>query len=278
MPAEVVRPSWMSQAMYAQWLDYYEQAGGAGVPGSGNLATQEFRNSSEYEQYFPGIKREDGTVRYTDNPEQTYYANLEAFKNTAENAGVNPYYLEDEFINLIEGDVSPNEYQARVSNIYNRVMETAPEIRDWYTENFGIEMSDAGILASVMSPGVGMDILNRNITMSEIGGEAAKRDFDITTGFVDMLADEGLDRAEANRLFGSAERLLPMLGALAARHGDTDDSFDIMEFADAAVMQDPTQLSRIARLRAQEASTFTGGAQLDYTRDRQGGVAGLAVK
>lgn len=245
--AEVVRPAWMSNAMYQQWLGYYEEAGGSSVPGSGNLATQEFRNSPEYDTYFPGIKRDDGSVRYPSNPEITYYANLEAFRNTVENAGVNPAYLENEFVALIEGDVSPQEYQARVSNVYNRVMETAPEIRQWYSDNYGIDMSDMGILASVMAPGVGMDILNRNITMAEIGGEATRRDFDITTGFVDMLADEGLDREEANRLFGSAERMLPMLGALASRHGDPDDSFDITEFTEA-YLNDPKQQKRITRL------------------------------
>lgn len=273
----VVRPAWMSNAMYQQWLGYYEEQGGASVPGAGNSATEQFRASSEYATYFPGIKNDDGSIRYPDRPEITYQANMAAFRQTAEDVGVNPAYLEDQFIALIEGDVSPNEYQARVSNVFNRVMETAPEIRTWYADNFGIEMSDAGILASVMSPGIGDDIINKNITMAEIGGEAAQRDFDITTGFVDMLADQGFDRGEANKMFGSAQRMLPMLGAMAARHGDPDDSFDIGEFADA-YLNDPEQVARITRLRSQEASTYTGGAQLDYVRGQSGGVTGLAQR
>jgi hypothetical protein len=273
----VVRPVWMNDAMYQQWLGYYEEQGGTNVAGAGNAATEQFRASPEYATYFPGIKREDGQIRYPDRPEITYAANLAAFRQTAEDVGVNPEYLESEFISLIEGDVSPNEYQARVSNVYNRVLETAPEIREWYADNFGVRMSDAGILASIMSPGIGDDIINKNITMAEIGGEAAQRDFDITTGFVDMLADQGFDRGEANRLFGSAARMLPMLGQLAARHADPDSDFDLAEFTDA-YLNDPEQQRRIQRLKAQEASTFTGGAQLEYARDQAGGVAGLAVQ
>ena len=138
-------------------------------------------------------------------------------------------------------------------------------------------MSREGIVASLLDQKVQSDILNRNITMAEIGGEAAQRDFDITTGFVDMLADQGFDRGEANKLFGSAQRMLPMLGALASRHGDPDDSFDISEFTDA-YLNDPEQQKRITRLQAQEASTFTGGAQLDYVRGQSGGVTGLAQR
>ena len=71
-----------------------------------------------------------------------------------------------------------------------------------------------------------------------------------------------MDRGEAQRLFGSAEGLLPTLGALARRHGDADDDFDIQEFTKAAFLDDPEQLSRLGRLQSQEQAQFTGGAQI----------------
>ena len=65
--------------------------------------------------------------------------------------------------------------------------------------------------------------------------------------------------------------------ALAARHGDPDDTFDITEFAGAAFLDDPEQGARVRRLRAQESSAFTGGGTIDYARsEKGGGVSGLA--
>ncbi|GAG35711.1 unnamed protein product, partial [marine sediment metagenome] len=39
---------------------------------------------------------------------------------------------------------------------------------------------------------------------------------------------------------------------------------------------DPTQLARLDRLQAQEQSSFVGGAQTDWERNKNLGVTGLA--
>ena len=277
--AEIVKEPWMTDEMFAVWLDYYYESGGTGVTGSEARASTLFRDDARYVEWFPGIKREDGMIRYTGAyPEQQYYNNMAAYRNAIEGVDIDPTKMEAEYVQLIEGDVSPDEFRARVDNLYRRVLSQGDAIRDWYGENFGINLTNAGIIASIMSDDVGNAILEGRMTMAEIGGEATKRNFDITAQFVDMLENEGMNRAEAQQFFGSAERLVPVLGALAARHGDPDDSFDIIEFAEAQVFGDPTQIRRIERLRAQEESTFTGGAQVDYMRDRLGGVAGLTTR
>lgn len=273
--AEIVRPGWMTDEMYQEWFGYYLDSGGEVVPDSGTRATELFRASPNYESYFPGIKREDGSVRYTTDPEQTYEANMIAFRNTVEGLEMDPNIFDEEYIALIEGDVSPDEFTTKVNALEARVMSQGPGIRDYYADLLGIDMTRAGILASLMSERVETAVLNRQITMAEIGGEAQGREYDLSTEFVELLARAGMDRAEAQRQFGSAERMLPMLGALAARHGDTDDTFDITELIGGTFLDDPTQMNRIDRLRAQESSTFTGGAALDYARQRTGGVTGL---
>jgi len=276
--AEIVRPVWMSEAMYAEWLGYYTEAGGeAGGDESRNRATEEFRASDTYESYFPGIKRDDGTIRYAESPELTYHSNLASYRNAVEATGiVDASIFEDGFISLIEGDVSPNEFAQRTSAIYNRVLEAGPGIRDYYADEFAIEMSREGIIASLLDEKVQADILNRNITMAEIGGTAIDRGFDLTSEFVNMLASEGMDRGEARRLFGSAQSMLPMLNALAVRHGDVDDTFDITEYTEGAFLDDPDQVGRIKRLARQEVSSFTGGGT-DIVRSREtGGLTGLA--
>ena len=279
--SSVIRPPWMSDQMYAEWIEYYLDAGGDAVPGASTVATERFRQSPNYEAYFPGIKREDGTVRYEQNPEQTYYQNIQGYMNAVEATGIqNPELFADGYVELIMGDVSVNEFASRTSAIYNRVLTAGDGIRAYYAENFGIDMSDAGIVASLLDERVQSDILARNITMAEIGGVASLRNFDLTRDFVEELVDVGgVDREEAERLFGTADRLMPMLSALAARTGDPDDTFDIREFAAAGTVEglmDPAQRMRMNRLIAGEEAQYTGGAQIDYARSRTtGGVTGL---
>ncbi len=275
--AQIVRPGWMSEEMYLEWFDYYIEAGGETVPESSTRATELFRQSPNYESYFPGIKREDGSVRYTTNPEQTYQANIEAFRNTVSGLGMNADVFGPEYIDLISGDTSPDEFTTRANALEARVMSQGAGIRDWYSDNLGIDMTREGILASLMSDRVETAVLERRITMAEIGGEAVSRDFDISTEFVEMLTQYGMDRADAQQQFGTAERLLPVLQNLAARHGDVDDSFDLTELIGGTFLDDAEQVNRLTRLTAQEASTFTGGAALDVVRARtgQGGVTGL---
>ena len=138
-------------------------------------------------------------------------------------------------------------------------------------------MTEQGILASIMSERVDTAVLNKQMTMAEIGGEASVYDMDITTGFVNALEEAGMTREDANRFFGSANLLMPMLSQLAARHGDPNDEFDIMELAAAGgYLPDLENIAGdITRLQAQEASTFTGGAGVDIVRGRTGAVTGL---
>ena len=275
--AEVIKPAWLPDGLYQQWLIAYTEAGGESTPGSGNYATEFIRQTPEYDSYFPGLRREDGSLRYDQNPERTYYDNINSFRNTVEGLGMNPEIFGEEYVDLITGDTSPSEFASRADAMYARVLSTGASIRDWYGENYGLDMTDEGILASLMSERVSNAVLDKQITMAEIGGEAAMRDFDITTGFVDLLEQQGMDRGDAQRFFGTAETLLPALSRLAGRHGDVDDDFDIMELAQSEGRTGATegQMQRVRRLQAQEKSTFTGSAATDIKRDQTGGMTGL---
>lgn len=272
----IVRPHWMSQVMYDEWLRLYADAGGSGVAGSADRATEQFRDLPQYDAWFPGIRREDGALRYPSNPEATYYNNIASYRNTVEGLLIDPDVFNEDYINLIEGDTSPAEFAQRANAEHERILSSGVDTREWYANSLGLNMTDEGLLASLLSPRVEQAVFERRITMAEIGGQASMRNFDITTEFVGLLEQAGMDLREAQQMFGSADRMLPMLGALAARHGDPDDTFDIREFAQAATLDDPEQLARLDRLRAQEESTFTGGKQLEVASSREtGGLTGL---
>ncbi len=257
---------WMNQEM----LSAYQTSWGEFEDTS--LALQEVRGTSSYQTVFAGnFDSTTGTVRMS---ESEYFASKAEFDATLMGVNLNPDHFEDEWVTALEGEVSPREMLTRMEAAYERIIQAAPEIRDFYSTNFGIEMTDSAILASAISPTIGDKILNRQISMAEIGGSAAQRGFDIGADFAGRLAQ--IEGFQEDQFFGQARELIPAMQTLAARHADPDDEFNLEDVSSAFLFDDPQTRRRIRRLQAQEASTFTGGATVDFKRTETGGVAGLS--
>jgi hypothetical protein len=264
---ELLMPQWMVGSPLGEvWNNAYIETGDA------NLAMEAVRRSSEYDDTFQGNRREDGSLRYDEN---TYLAIIESYEDELLAVNVNPDLYRGRFPDLIEGLVSPSEFTTRVESMYESVIESAPEIRDFYAANYGMDMTDSAIVASFLDPDIGQAVLDKRIATSEIGGEAATRGFDVSLAYASSLERADISRGEAGNFFGAAATMVPALSVLAARHADPDDDFDLEEFTQASLFQDPEQRRRMRRLISQESSTFTGGAQLDYKRGQSGGVTGL---
>ena len=258
---------WMTDAL----IDAYTTEWG--ISASDDLALQQVRQTSEYQSMFQGnIDPETGLARLT---ESEYMASKAAFNATLIGMDLNPDYFQDDFVTALNNEISPREFIGRMEAAYERVIQSADEIKAFYSENYGIEMSDSAILASAINPTIGQEILDRRISIAEIGGSAAQRGFDIDLGFGEQLVQAGLDSRSSGQFFGQAAELIPAMSTLAARHADPDDDFDLMDVSSALLFDDPETRRRIRRLKAQEASTFTGGATVDYKRTQTGGIAGL---
>lgn len=255
----------------AQMMNSYADSYAAGASSEESLAL--VRQTSSYQQTFKGnYDAESGEVRMD---ESDYFASKARFDATLLGMNVNPDYFEDQWVESLENEVSPNEMVARAEAAYERIIDSAPAIRAYYSENFGIEMSDSAIIASVLNPKVGEQILDKTLTMAEIGGAAATRGFTIATDMARDLAEQGLGLNESREFFGEAANILPGLSVLAQRHADPDDEFDLQELTQAMIFDDPEQRRRIRNLTAQERSTFTDIGGL--ARSQTGGVAGLVA-
>ena len=274
---EELAPSWLPPELAEHWYVEYVKLGGSSVSGSGRNATEIIRNdpyyNKAYDRYFPGNRRDDGSLRLD---ERDYRSRTEGYRNALMGVNVNPELFQDKFAALIEGDVGEGEFVQRIESMYERVIDAAPGIRDYYAANFALDMTDEAIIASFLDPDIGNSILNKEIAISEIGGEAAMRKFNIDVGFAQQLERGGVTRSQAQDLFGQAATDLPVLNVLASRHADVDDDFDLNEFTQAAIFDDPVQRRRMRRLVAQERSTFS--KQGSFARSRQGDVTGLTVQ
>ena len=266
---DLYMPQWMTKTGLADvWRQAYIEHGDS------TLAMEEVRRAPEYDTYFAGNRRDDGSLRYDEN---TYLSIVESYEDALLSVNVNPDLFQDKFGGLIEGLVSPSEFVNRVEGMYENVIESSPAIRDFYAANFGIDMTDNAIIASFLDPDIGQAVLDKRIAISQIGGEAATRGLNVGKEYAESLQRAGIGRGEAQRFFGEAVNMMPALSALAARHADPDDEFDLEEFTNASIFDDPEQRRRMRRLMAQERSTFSGGAQVDYARGQVGGITGLEV-
>jgi hypothetical protein len=254
----------------------YEDA--YGETGDSLLALEDVRASDAYSSLFAGNVRPDGSLRYEEN---TYQNIMESYEDTIISAGLNPDIFRDQMVGMLEGNTSPAEFNTRVESVRSRMIgsNALPEVAAFYADNYGIEMTDSAILASLLDPDIGEGIVSERLAVSEVGAEAAVRNFDIDLGFAQMLTQYGIEgQYQAAEFFGQAGQIVPAMSVLAARHADPNDTFDLDTFAAAALRDDPIQLRRMSRLRSQESSTFTGGAQVDYVRGQSGGVTGLAQR
>ncbi len=234
-----------------------------------DIAIAEVRKSPEYSAVFPGNIRDDGTVRLS---EQDYSSVKESYGLTLEDYGLNTEYFSNTFTTLIEAGVSPSEFKARVESARSGIVENVPAVKEYYSQNFGLDLNDNQIFASIIDPEVGEAILQGRITQAQIGGEAQSRGFQLSTDEVQALQRAGLTQSQARQLFAAAESEVPRLAALTRRFdpdsvtetetvtpsGLTErEGYNIEEFVEAQVFMSAEERERIRTLEAEEESLFT---------------------
>jgi len=250
---------YLPDAVINKFVDYY-----ADSDKNTDVALGKLRQDPIYEDYFPGNKRADKTVKYN---EADYLAVKESYKLSLEDFGLNPEFFDDTFGNLIAGDVSPSEFRARVGVTFEGIQNNIPQVKEFYSANYGIDLTDEAIFASALKPELGEQILNKQVAVSQIGGEARRAGFgaEISLSKAQELQAAGVTQAQARQLFQQAQVQLPELQELQAQRGISEEErFTVGEFTEAAIFQTPEQLEEIKKLREEQASGFaptTGAAR-----------------
>lgn len=238
------------------------------------LALAEVRQSPLYDELFPGIKRDDGSLRMS---EQEWFSTREAYGRIFREFGLNPDIFTDRFTEMMENDVSPSEQESRLGAALEQVINNIPQVREAFARHGNLQLTDQAIFASVIDPDVGDAIINRRISVAQVAGEGLARGFDVDQDFAGRLASGGVDQMAARSFFATAEGRLSNLDELVRRHNDPDDDFDLEEFAEASIFGDPEQNRRIQRALRAEASTFSRQAgAVSTTQDLQ--VRGLSAR
>lgn len=248
---------WMPQELLDLYTDLWSEYGDA------DQATNALYQTDQFDAYFPGLRREDGTLRMS--PIE-YVAARATFDWTLANVyHINPAMLGEQFVGLIEGDVSMDEWRSRMAGMWERVVQAPDEYRQAWARFFGVEgdeaMTDAALLIAGMDPTLNQEMLNRQISLAEIAGQAALSGYMINQGMAARLYEAGMGEAAAQSTFQGAANDIPILGRASTRQ--FEGGFDLEAYLNAQVFGDAQARSAVQRILAGEASQFT----------EQGGVA-----
>jgi len=240
--------------------------------GSEAEATAAIRDSAAYDQVFTGNRREDGSLRM-DEPD--FFAYKRGWQRTLVSFGLNP----DEFVGRgafresVEGELSISEVDSRLQATQDGVLDRAPEIAEWYAQNYSIDLTPEAILGMAISPALQKDVLERRILASQVGGEASLQGFSRNLERAEQLARAGVGGDQARQLYSDAALQVPTLSALARRHSDPEGNLGIGEFEDASVLGDAGVRRRIGRRMQDEQSSFS--TRRNVAADQGGALTGL---
>jgi len=235
-------------------------------------AMESVRGSSAYDRVFAGNRREDGSLRMS---EQEYYGYTRAWDRELSLWGLNPdlFRARGKLLESIQNEISVEELAGRLATTSDAIVNNIDEVREFYAQGYGIQLSNEAILGMAVDPDLGREVFERRISAAQIGGEAALQGFRRSMQQAEKLARAGLGQREARDLYSQASRAVPALDAMAARYYDPQGGFGIEGYESAQVLGDQRVMQRMERRLAEEQSAFS--TQANVRADREGALTGL---
>ena len=241
--------------------------------GNGDFAIASVRQSEDYNKYYPGITRDDGSLRMT---ETEYETTREGYFRILLENGLNPTVFDamGKVAELIAGDVDVPEFRTRIETTRTAFVDNpkADEIKAYYQANFGVDLSDNAVFAAALDPDMSRSILMNQIDQAELGAEAALRNLELNTNQAQRLLQAGITEEGATRLFARSADSIGRLSALSAQQG-RKKAIDLDFVLESQVFQDPEEQRAEQQILAQQQSLST--AQMGARKTQGGAVAGL---
>ena len=176
------------------------------------------RSDPMMETVYPGITKTDGSLRMT---EQEYIVAKEFMQLELRNYNLNPQVFDEDIVEAISGDVSPQEFSERLQVGYQNIVQNIPQVKEVYLREFNLDLNEESIFGMFISPKLSTSVLENQIRQSQIIAEAetALGTSALTTQVARGLQQQGLTQAQARRGFQAASTVLPGLSGGAERFG-----------------------------------------------------------
>lgn len=256
---------WIPAALLDVFVEAWEEYGDP------DLAMGALRQDGRYEQFFPGNRREDGSIIA---PESEYLSVMEGYDRRLQSFGLDPGDFQAKKILAFQNGRSPSEVETDIGKVYVGIVTRGDAYRSYYATRYGTgDLSNTALLASALDTSISPIEYERRIRAAQVGGAAKSFGFDIARQEAERLESFGLSDEAARTLYSSAQAELPTLNALSARFDDPEDDLTAEEYANALVLKSPKELEAIGRLYARDRSMWSGGGL--FSADRGGAQRGL---
>ena len=167
----------------------------------------------------------------------------------------------DIFTKLLTSDVSPTELNSRVSTAKQVIDNTDPLVTQQLQAFYGLSQGD--MIAHVLDPSVATPIIEKQITASQMGAEAARYGTNINASYAEQLGGLGITQSQANQGFQNIAGQQDAMQALASRYQGYGTAGAVGSELQAATFGTPGSVQseqELARLKTQEISQFSGSS------------------
>lgn len=170
--------------------------------GDPNIALGATRQTKEWKDNYGYLEREDGSLIMD---ELTAESTIATYKQTLGEVGIQDYTdFEDDFKEMITGEVSGAEFQQRVDVVYSGVVNQIPEVESLFRERYNISVDQPTIFAALINPKIQDKVLAGEIATIQLQAEAASRGFSTSFARFQELKNLGLTKQQARGLYETA--------------------------------------------------------------------------
>ena len=162
---------------------------------------QMIRKRPEYAARFPGVAKR-AAAGFNAISEQEYIDLEQSYRRTLRAAGLPAgfYDNQDDFANLIGGDVSPAEVGQRIQQGYQAVAQANPQVINEMRRLYGVD--DSALAAYFLDPERATPILLRQAQAAQIAGQATlQAGREISAAQAEELAVAGVSEEQARQGF-----------------------------------------------------------------------------
>jgi hypothetical protein len=234
--------------------------------GSIDIALATVRSGDAYAKAFPGIRREDGSLRMQ---EIQYLELKDSMKDQLRNYNLNPDVFANEIIEAITGDVNIKEFTARLQFGYEQLLNNKEQVLEVFNEQYGYGLDETVLFAMFISPEISQSVLENQILVSQILAEAEIATTEIGLSTAEKFVQANISQRDAAQVFSKTEELSGLVG-VGARRGVSITEEDI---ATGLAGLSPQELALIRRTQATSASESS--LQAGAATTQEGQVTGL---
>jgi hypothetical protein len=211
--------------------------------------------------------------------EAEYITMEDQYQNVMRNYGLPESYYkrgdlgrQEGFEKLIGFDVDSVELEDRILTAQDRVLKSNPEVLD-SLKKFYPEINNGDILAYVLDPVNGKDVIKRKVTAAEIGSGAMQAKLNITGQRAEELGAAGVNKSTAQEGFNVIGGGLERGSQLASIYGEnpyTQTTAETEVFKLQGSTEARKQRQKVAGLEEATFGKKTGVSSSALSRDRAG--------